>query len=106
MQKVITVAISLLGISFSIFTPTLTARDEVVGLTRAFLSAGASSVLSSLWSVPSLATEQLMVSFYVHLQSGMSKADALRAAQLYVTNISGYTEPWFWAPYQLIGRWR
>ena len=84
----------------------LTAGDEIVGLTRAFLSAGASSVLSSLWSVPSLATEQLMVSFYVHLQSGMSKANALRAAQLEVMNIPNYTDPWYWAAFNLTGDWR
>jgi len=84
----------------------LTVGDEVVGLTRAFLSAGASSVLSSLWSVPSEATAQLMVSFYENLERGMSKAAALRAAQLEIMNTSGNSEPWYWAAFNLMGDWR
>jgi CHAT domain-containing protein len=84
----------------------LTAGDEVVGLTRAFISAGASSVLSSLWSVPSGSTSQLMVSFYKHMKEGMDKAQALRAAQLEVMNTSGCTQPWYWAAFNLMGNWR
>ncbi|HDL86530.1 MAG TPA: CHAT domain-containing protein, partial [Candidatus Acetothermia bacterium] len=84
----------------------LTAGDEVVGLTRAFISAGASSVLSSLWSVPSGSTSQLMVSFYKHMQEGMDKAEALRAAELEVMNTSGCTQPWYWAAFNLMGDWR
>jgi len=84
----------------------LTAGDEVVGLTRAFISAGSSSVLSSLWSVPSGATSQLMVSFYKHREEGMEKAYALRAAQLEVMNTIGWTQPWYWAAFNLIGDWR
>jgi len=84
----------------------LTAGDEVVGLTRAFISAGAASVLSSLWSVPSKSTEELMISFYRHMKEGMDKAHALRAAQLEVMNTSGYTQPWYWAAFNLMGDWR
>ena len=84
----------------------LTTGDEVVGLTRAFISAGASSVLSSLWSVPSDATSQLMVLFYEHVQEGMEKAYALRAAQLEVMNTTGWTQPWYWAAFNLVGDWR
>jgi len=84
----------------------LTAGDEVVGLTRAFISAGAASVLSSLWSVPSGATSQLMVSFHNNMQKGMDKAHALRAAQLEVMNTAGYTYPWYWAAFNLMGDWR
>jgi len=84
----------------------LTAGDEVVGLTRAFISAGSSSVLSSLWSVPSGATSQLMVSFYKHREEGMNKSQALRAAQLEVMNTTGWTQPWYWAAFNLMGDWR
>jgi CHAT domain-containing protein len=85
----------------------LTAGDEVVGLTRAFISAGASSVLSSLWSVPSGATSQLMVSLYKHIKdNGMDKAQALRVAQLEVMNTIGCTQPYFWAAFNLMGDWR
>jgi len=84
----------------------LTRGDEVAGLTRAFIAAGASSVVSSLWSVPSEATTALMVSLYTHLQEGMSKAQALRAAQLEVMNTSRWTQPWYWAAFNLMGNWR
>ena len=85
----------------------LTAGDEVVGLTRAFISAGSSSVLSSLWSVPSGSTSQLMVSFYKHIEDdGMDKAQALRAAQLEVMNTIGCTQPYFWAAFNLMGDWK
>jgi CHAT domain-containing protein/lipopolysaccharide biosynthesis regulator YciM len=84
----------------------LTRGDEVAGLTRAFIAAGAASVVSSLWSVPSEATTALMVSLYTHLEEGMSKAGALRAAQLEVLNTAGCTQPWYWAAFNLVGDWR
>jgi CHAT domain-containing protein len=84
----------------------LTAGDEVVGLTRAFISAGSSSVLSSLWSVPSGSTADLMVSFYKYREEGRDKAQALRAAQLEVMNTTGWTQPWHWAAFNLMGDWR
>jgi len=82
----------------------LTAGDEVVGLTRAFISAGASSVLSSLWSVPSGSTAALMVAFYGHLDDGLNKAEALRQAQMDVKEV--YPHPWYWAAFNLMGDWR
>jgi len=82
----------------------LTAGDEVVGLTRAFISAGASSVLSSLWSVPSGSTAALMVAFYGHLNEGLNKAEALRRAQMDVKEV--YPHPWYWAAFNLMGDWR
>jgi len=46
------------------------------------------------------------VLFYEHVQGGMEKAYALRAAQLEVMNTSGYTQPWYWAAFNLVGDWR
>jgi CHAT domain-containing protein len=83
---------------------TLTAGDEIVGLTRAFLYAGTPSVLSSLWSVVSETTEPLMVAFYGYLKAGLSKADALRQAQLDV--MASYPHPRYWAAFNLVGDWR
>jgi CHAT domain-containing protein/tetratricopeptide (TPR) repeat protein len=83
---------------------TLTAGDEIVGLTRAFLYAGTPSVLSSLWSVVSETTEPLMVAFYGYLKAGLSKADALRQAQLDV--MASYPHPRYWAAFSLVGDWR
>jgi len=51
---------------------------------RAFLLAGSRSVVVSLWSVDSLATERLMVQFYQNLRDGREPASALREAKLTV----------------------
>ena len=57
--------------------------EGLIGLTRAFMYAGASSVLVSLWNVNDASTAALMVEFYRNmLKKGMSKVDALREAKL------------------------
>jgi CHAT domain-containing protein/tetratricopeptide (TPR) repeat protein len=84
----------------------LSRGDEVVGLTRAFFFAGSPTVISSLWSVDDAATEALMVSFYKHwLQDGMSKAQALQAAQTDVRTVQGghWASPFYWAGFVLNG---
>src|SRR5262249_54511959 len=59
--------------------------DGVLGLTRAFLTAGSRSVVSSLWKVDDAATSLLMEEFYRNLwERRLSKAQALRQAQLTV----------------------
>jgi CHAT domain-containing protein len=55
--------------------------DELLGLVRAFIYAGASSVLVSLWPVDELSTRILMERFYRQLLAGVPKAEALRSAQ-------------------------
>ena len=82
----------------------LTSGDEIVGLTRALLYAGTPSVLSSLWNVVSETTEPLMVAFYGYLQEGLSKAEALRQAQVDV--MGSYPHPRYWAAFCLVGDWR
>jgi CHAT domain-containing protein len=78
-----------------------TRGDDIASLSRAFLYAGSPSVIASLWSVDDDATRQLMVAFYTHLKSGMSKAEALRAAQ---TDIRAkYPNPFYWAGFVLTG---
>lgn len=76
-------------------------NDDVVGLTRAFIYAGSSSVIASLWSVDDEATRALMVSFYTHLKRGLGKAQALRAAQIEVRQ--KYPNPYYWAGFVLTG---
>lgn len=56
--------------------------DELIGLTRALIYAGAASVLVSLWTVDEVSTSLLMQHFYRELLSGTDKAEALRRAQL------------------------
>lgn len=58
--------------------------DGMLGMTRAFFTAGASSVLASLWEVADRPTEKLMLNFYRNLENGQSKATALRNAQLQI----------------------
>jgi len=84
----------------------VTAGDELAGLTRAFLYAGTSSVLSSLWSVYSQATADLMVAFYEGIQANLGKASALREAQLEIMNTPGYEHSVYWAAFNLMGDWR
>ncbi|MBU0595922.1 CHAT domain-containing protein [Candidatus Bipolaricaulota bacterium] len=83
---------------------TLTAGDEIVGLTRAFIFAGTASVLSSLWRVVSETTEPLMVAFYGYLADGLDKANALQRAQRDV--MASYPHPRYWAAFELVGDWR
>jgi CHAT domain-containing protein/tetratricopeptide (TPR) repeat protein len=75
--------------------------DDILGLSQAFMYAGAPSVMASLWSVDDEATRQLMVAFYTHLKTGISKAEALRSAQADVRQ--KYPNPFYWAGFTLAG---
>jgi len=75
--------------------------DDVIGLTRGFLYAGARSIVASLWEVDDAATEKLMTSFYRNLE-GHDKREALRLAQLETRE--RYPEPRYWAAFQIMGR--
>jgi CHAT domain-containing protein len=77
--------------------------DDVIGLTRGFFYAGASSIIASLWPVDDEATYQMMTKFYSDL-ARTSKADALRIAQLAVK--AKYPHPFYWAAFQLTGNAR
>jgi CHAT domain-containing protein len=75
--------------------------DDIVGLNRAFIYAGAASVIASLWTVDDAATSVLMKSFYGHLRQGKSKAAALQAAQ--AATRKQYPHPYYWAAFVLTG---
>lgn len=75
--------------------------DGVIGLSRAFISAGVPSVMVSLWAVSDDSTAQLMVSFYEHLKREPDKAQALRQAIL--TTMKDRPSPYDWAAFTLIG---
>ena len=76
--------------------------DGVAGLSRAFLYAGASSLIVSLWSVSDEVTQDLMVKFYEELSRDGNKARALRAAQL--ATMKKYPHPKDWAGFVLVGQ--
>lgn len=75
--------------------------DDVVGLTRGFLYAGASSVIASLWKVDDVATLHLMTSLYRHLGQA-HRSEALRQAQLETRARFGH--PAYWAAFYLTGQ--
>jgi len=76
--------------------------DDVVGLTRAFLYAGAPGVISTLWNVDDAAAAALMGKFYERLLGGDSAAEALRQAQIAMLH-GAYPDPAIWAPFTLTG---
>ena len=75
--------------------------DGVIGLSRSLISAGAESVIASLWKVPDNTTAPLMVEFYRNWQRNPDKAVALRQAML--TTMKQYPDPVDWAAFALIG---
>lgn len=75
--------------------------DGVLGLSRSFISAGATSVVVSLWAVPDDATAALMTAFYRNLRQNADKAQALRQAML--TTMQQYPSSREWAAFTLIG---
>ena len=76
--------------------------DGVVGLSRAFLVAGAPSVVVSLWQIPDMPTALLMTEFYRQLQQDGNKSRALRAAMLSVK--ATHPDPKNWAGFVLVGQ--
>ena len=74
--------------------------DGVIGLSRSLISAGAASVVVSLWKVADHSTEKLMTEFYRRLQQS-GKAQALRQAML--STMRQYPDPIDWAAFTLIG---
>ncbi len=86
--------------------------DELLGLMRALLYAGASSLVLTLWTVEDRTTASLMQRFYSHLAAGQRKGSALRQAQLACirpdptaadAEPARCAHPYFWAPFFLVG---
>jgi len=83
----------------------LLSGEGVVGLTRAFLYAGARSVVVSLWSVSDISTGQLMKKFYRGLADNLGTAAALRAAKLQMLRSAAETRhPYYWSAFVTIGK--
>jgi CHAT domain-containing protein len=83
----------------------LGAGNDLVGLTRGLMFAGAPSILCSLWDVDDEATRALMVSFYKNYISGMSKPESLRRAQIAIMNSPKWSHPYYWSAFVLFGDW-
>ncbi|MEO7970289.1 MAG: CHAT domain-containing protein [bacterium] len=79
------------------------AGDDLVGLTRAFLSAGSPTVLATLWEINDRSSVETMRDFY--RQVGKSdKASALASVQRGMRHQGPYRHPYYWAPFVLVGR--
>ena len=77
--------------------------EGVVGMARAFLAAGARSVLASLWAISDEATMEFMKSFYQHLTNGETTSVALHQAMKTLRNSEKFCAVKYWAPFVLIG---
>jgi CHAT domain-containing protein len=80
------------------------AGEGLVGLSWAFLRAGAHNVISALWEVTDASTGLLMDKFYDGLDAGSNPETALRAAKLSLLRDSKFGNPFYWAPFQLYAR--
>ena len=79
----------------------LSRGDDMIAMNRAFIYAGAPSVIASLWSVDDKATSELMVAFHQRFARGESPASALSAAQRDIRK--EYPQPYYWAGFVLTG---
>jgi CHAT domain-containing protein len=78
------------------------AGEGLVGLSWAFLRAGAHNVIGALWEVSDDSTPRLMSTLYQGLEDGMPPSAALRKAKLTLLNSTGsYRKPFYWAPFQI-----
>jgi CHAT domain-containing protein len=77
------------------------AGDELLGLSYAFLGAGARTLLASQWLVHDASTAAFMSVYYAGLNAGHTPVEALRAAQLEIKR--RWMHPFYWAPFVLIG---
>jgi CHAT domain-containing protein len=75
----------------------VTAGEGVFGLRRAFVLAGARTLIMSLWKVPDQQTQELMTEFYDRILAGAPRAAALRAAQLAIKAV--HPDPLYWGAF-------
>lgn len=77
--------------------------DEIVGLSRACLHAGAQALLLSLWRVEDVHTRDFMVDFYTQLMVGLPPAEALAHVQRRWLREATTTHPFYWAAFSVTG---
>ncbi|NEQ68432.1 MAG: CHAT domain-containing protein, partial [Symploca sp. SIO2D2] len=82
-------------------------KMAALGLAGLAVRSGARSTLATLWQVNDESTAEFMVEFYSSLtqQSGITKAEALRTAQIKLLEQPQYQHPFYWAPFVLVGNW-
>jgi CHAT domain-containing protein len=86
-------------------------RRAALGLAGVALRAGARSTIATLWQVNDASTAELMIQFYRNLQNPqLTKAEALRQAQLWLLNRDNYrnldyNRAYYWSPFVIVGNW-
>ena len=81
-------------------------KRAALGLAGVAVRSGARSTLATLWSIQDQSTADFMTEFYRAInQPNVSKAQALRQAQLSLLHSSQYQHPYYWAPFVLVGNW-
>ncbi|HEY9630588.1 MAG TPA: CHAT domain-containing protein [Coleofasciculaceae cyanobacterium] len=81
-------------------------RRAALGMAGVAVRSGARSTLASLWSVGDRSTASLMIEFYRELgKPGVTKAEALRHAQIALLHQDNFMSPYYWAPFVLLGNW-
>jgi CHAT domain-containing protein len=77
--------------------------EGIEGLNRAFFYAGASSVMTSLWSINDQASAQLMERFYFHLRNRSNIMDALQTAKIEMIRSGVLSHPYYWGAFLITG---
>ena len=77
--------------------------DGVRGLGRAFVLAGAETLVTSLWKVSDTATRDLMIDYYKRLSTGGGRGEAMRQAQLQMLRTPATKHPYYWASFVVSG---
>jgi len=79
--------------------------EGVYGLRRAFVLAGAETLVMSLWPVSDAVARETMIAYYAGLRVGLGRGDALRQAKLSVLRQKGHQHPFYWASFIQSGEW-
>jgi CHAT domain-containing protein len=79
--------------------------DGVYGLRRAFVLAGAESLVMSLWPISDYTTRELMTGYYKNLKQGLGRGEALRQVQLDMLKHNPKLHPFYWANFIQSGAW-
>jgi CHAT domain-containing protein len=79
--------------------------EGMMSLRRAFLIAGAQTVLASHWNINDHATSQLMTEFMRRWRAGEPRVQAWREAQLELLHSKDLSNPYFWSAFTLTGQW-
>lgn len=80
-------------------------KRSVLGLAGVATQAGARSTIASLWLVDAASTAELMEGLYQGLKAGLPKAEALRQAQISLSQSPKYAHPYYWSGFVLVGSW-